>query len=104
MYVADVLFGLPSASVDDLLPVEDQRPSTDRHCSLLDVVVMANQRCDLCSEDALQEEDPRSKARGHPHDQDRRVVAIPGPMMTRRRNGEDVSPSTCARDVTEDRQ
>ena len=38
---------------------------------------MANQRRDLRSEDARQEEDPRSKARGHPRGRDRSVADPP---------------------------
>ena len=41
---------------------------------MLCVVVMTNQRHNERSEDALQQQDLRSKARRQPRDQDRRVV------------------------------
>ena len=56
------------------------------------VVAMANQRRDLRSEGPLQEEDPWSKARGHPR---RRSHAT-----MRRCNGEHAGSSACATDTT----
>ena len=72
----------------------------DRHRSLLGVVTMTNQRRDLRSEDTLQDKDLQSKARGYPRDQDRQVVV--SPRRRKERNGQEVSPSACVRDVTED--
>ena len=71
----------------------------DRHRSLLCVVANANQRRDLRSEDALQEDDLRFKARQQLRDRDRRVVDFPHDnTKIRKRNDEGAEPAIDATD------